>query len=51
MESELFSEVRERLSLQQLGEFVAKHHTRDLFRLETLSLYNAAQMMRTSSGR
>lgn len=29
------------LTLDQLGEFVAKHHTRDLFRLETLSFYNA----------
>lgn len=34
--------VREVLTLDQLGEFVAKHHTRDLFRLETLSFYNAA---------
>lgn len=34
--------VREVLTLDQLGEFVAKHHTRDLFRLETLSSYNAA---------
>ncbi len=30
------------LSLDQLGEFVAKYHTWDLFRLETLSFYNAA---------
>jgi hypothetical protein len=42
VEAELFPEVRELLSLDQLGEFVAKHHTRDLFRLETLPLYNAA---------
>ncbi len=34
--------VREVLTLDQLGEFVASHHTRDLFRLETLSFYNAA---------
>ena len=34
--------VREVLTLDQLGEFVAKHHTRDLFRLETLPFYNAA---------
>lgn len=33
--------VRE-VTLDQLGEFVAKHHTWDLFRLETLSFYNAA---------
>ncbi|MGH3868287.1 MAG: DUF6879 family protein [Pseudonocardiaceae bacterium] len=30
------------LTLDQLGEFVAKHHTRDLFRLETLHRYSAA---------
>ncbi|MGH3898932.1 MAG: DUF6879 family protein [Pseudonocardiaceae bacterium] len=35
-------EVREALTLDQLGEFVAKHHTGDLFRLETLPFYNAA---------
>lgn len=34
--------IREVLTLDQLGEFVAKYHTRDLFRLETLSFYNAA---------
>ncbi|MGH3697153.1 MAG: DUF6879 family protein [Pseudonocardiaceae bacterium] len=39
---ELLLEVREMLTLDQLGEFVAKHHTRDLFRLETLTFYNAA---------
>jgi hypothetical protein len=33
--------VREVLTLDQLGEFVARHHTQDLFRLETLSFYNA----------
>jgi len=33
--------VRDVLTLEQLGEFVAQHHTRDLFRLETLSFYNA----------
>lgn len=30
------------LTLDELGEFVGRHHTRDLFRLETLSFYNAA---------
>ncbi|MGQ0778318.1 MAG: DUF6879 family protein [Pseudonocardiales bacterium] len=35
-------EIREVLTLDQLGEFVAKHHGRDLFRLETLPFYNAA---------
>ncbi|MGH3923885.1 MAG: hypothetical protein ACRDTT_13620, partial [Pseudonocardiaceae bacterium] len=35
----LLREVREVLTLDQLGEFVGKHHTRDLFRLETLSFY------------
>lgn len=39
---ELFQEVREVVILDQLGEFVAKRHTRDLFRLETLPFYNAA---------
>lgn len=29
------------LTLAQLGEFVAEHHTRDLFRLETLSYYRS----------
>lgn len=33
--------VRDVLTLDQLGKFVASHHTRDLFRLETLSCYNA----------
>jgi hypothetical protein len=42
VEPELFEEVREVLTLDQLGEFVAKHHTRDLFRLETLPFYRAA---------
>ncbi|MGH3811688.1 MAG: DUF6879 family protein [Pseudonocardiaceae bacterium] len=42
VEPELFPEVREVLTIDQLGEFVAKHHTRDLFRLETLTFYNAA---------
>lgn len=29
------------LSLARLGEFVARHHTRDLFRLETLPRYTS----------
>lgn len=37
------------LTLGQLGEFVAKHHTRDLFRLETLPSYKTATMT-TSAG-
>jgi hypothetical protein len=37
----LLREVREVLTLDQLGEFVAKRHSRDLFRLETLPFYNA----------
>ncbi len=41
VEPELLAEVREVLTLDQLGQFVAKHHTRDLFRLETLPFYNA----------
>ncbi|MGH2870698.1 MAG: DUF6879 family protein [Pseudonocardiaceae bacterium] len=41
VEAELLPELREVLTLDQLGEFVAKHHTRDLFRLETLPFYNA----------
>ena len=40
--SSLVLGVRDVLTLDQLGEFVASHHTRDLFRLETLSRYNAA---------
>jgi hypothetical protein len=45
----LVLEVSDVLTLDQPGEFVASHHTRDLFRLKTLSLlqrglrhYNAA---------
>jgi len=38
----LLQEVREVLTLDELGEFVAKYHTGDLFRLETLPFYNAA---------
>lgn len=38
----VLSDVREVLTLAQLGEFVAEHHHRDLFRLETLPHYNAA---------
>ncbi|MGH3925021.1 MAG: hypothetical protein ACRDTT_19525 [Pseudonocardiaceae bacterium] len=30
------------MTLDQLGEFVAEHHGRDLFRLATLSFYDAA---------
>lgn len=42
VEPELVQEVREILTLDQLGEYVANCHTRDLFRLETLPFYNAA---------
>lgn len=38
----VLTEVREVLTVEQLSDFVTKHHTRDLFRLETLSFYNAA---------
>jgi len=37
----LLPEIREVLTLAELGEFVARHHTRDLFRLETLPRYSS----------
>lgn len=37
----VLSDIREVLTLDQLGEFVDGHHTVDLFRLETLPIYNS----------
>lgn len=37
----VLSDIRETLTLDQLGEFIDRHHTADLFRLEALPCYNA----------